>query len=512
MSRDDWSRLREVLGEEEEGAASFLVGEPDQPPDESVFDLEGLREAAGAAGPPGSLGAPAAPEWSGSTEQDEPATSGESRPPPGRWARRRIPSRDSAPQPAEGSGEDDTHGLQAYGEEPPELTLEDMKKPPPQYRDLPRAEPDEEGPMVGEVPPSESREPDAPEEPSRPFWEDVDITEIERAADEVADEFASSGETGAEDDLLADLDRPARPRTVRVGEPETLTGPSWEEPGSRPLIPEPTPPPGGRNLPLALLTGIGLAAFALILLALTRAGFAAFAGIVALVAQAELYASMQRRGFQPATALGLVLGGLTLAAAYLKGEPAMLFFLALGLLASFVWYMASPPKAREGSLGNVAATVLGLAYVPFLGGFILVILSQANSGRALILSVLGLTILYDVVAFASGSVYGSTPLAPTISPKKTREGLVIASLVTLIFGSALIPLWVDMLTIGRAFSLALVVVIFAPLGDLAESMIKRDMGIKDSGIFLPGHGGALDRIDSILFVAPAAFYLFRLIF
>src|SRR6266508_745436 len=100
MSRDDWSRLREVLGEEEEGAASFLVGEPDQPPDESVFDLEGLREAAGAAGPPGSLGAPAAPEWSGSTEQDEPATSGESRPPPGRWARRRIPSRDSAPQPA----------------------------------------------------------------------------------------------------------------------------------------------------------------------------------------------------------------------------------------------------------------------------------------------------------------------------------------------------------------------------------------------------------------------------
>ncbi len=69
-----------------------------------------------------------------------------------------------------------------------------------------------------------------------------------------------------------------------------------------------------------------------------------------------------------------------------------------------------------------------------------------------------------------------------------------------------------MLTIGRAFSLALVVVIFAPLGDLAESMIKRDMGIKDSGIFLPGHGGALDRIDSILFVAPAAFYLFRLIF
>jgi phosphatidate cytidylyltransferase len=221
---------------------------------------------------------------------------------------------------------------------------------------------------------------------------------------------------------------------------------------------------------------------------------------------------MQRRGFQPATALGLVLGGLTLAAAYLRGEPGMLFFLALGVVASLLWYMAVPAKAREGAAGNVGATVFGIAYVPFLGGFVLIILGLANSGRALMLAVLGLTILYDIVAFAGGSLYGTTPLAPTISPKKSWQGLVIASFATFIVGVALVPLAVDLLTIWRAIGLTLVVLVFAPLGDLAESMFKRDQGVKDSGVFLPGHGGALDRIDSILFVAPAAFYLFRLIF
>jgi phosphatidate cytidylyltransferase len=261
---------------------------------------------------------------------------------------------------------------------------------------------------------------------------------------------------------------------------------------------------------VAVITGVVLAALALLFLAIARPLFAILASAVVLVAQAELYHTMRRRGYQPATALGLVLGGLTLAAAYLRGEQGMLFVLALGLILTFLWYMVAPPKARAGSLGNIGATMLGLAYVPFLAGYILVILSQANSGRSLMLSVIALTFLYDVVAFFIGSFYGSRPLAPTISPKKSWEGLAAATVVTFGVSIAFVS-QIGPMTGPRAAGLALVVCILAPLGDLAESALKRDLGVKDMGTIMPGHGGALDRIDSALFVAPAAFYFLRLI-
>jgi phosphatidate cytidylyltransferase len=271
------------------------------------------------------------------------------------------------------------------------------------------------------------------------------------------------------------------------------------------------PPEPGRNLPAAVLTAAVLAGVALISLAFAKAAFAIVAGAVVLLGQAELYATMHRRGHQPATALGLVLGGFTLAGAYLKGEQAMAFFAVLGLMLAFLWYMAAVPKAREGAVRNMASTILGVLYVPFLAGYILVILAQAQSGRALTLAVLGLTFIYDIAAFLFGSFWGSRALAPTISPKKSWEGLFGATVVTFALAVAILPS-IDPLTLGKSVGLAIVVALFAPLGDLAESAIKRDLGVKDMGSVLPGHGGVLDRIDSVLFVAPAAFYFLRLVF
>jgi phosphatidate cytidylyltransferase len=271
------------------------------------------------------------------------------------------------------------------------------------------------------------------------------------------------------------------------------------------------PPEPARNLPAAVLTAAILAAVALISLAVAKAAFAAVAGAVVLLGQAELYATMQRKGHQPATALGLVIGGFTLAGAYLKGEQAMAFFVVLGLMLSFLWYMAALPKAREGALAHIGSTLLGVLYVPFLAGFILVILAQAESGRALMLAVLGLTFVYDIAAFLFGSFWGSRALAPTISPKKSWEGLFGATVVTFALAVAILPS-IEPLTLVKSVGLAIIVALFAPLGDLAESAIKRDLGVKDMGSLLPGHGGVLDRIDSVLFVAPAAFYFLRLIF
>ncbi len=187
-------------------------------------------------------------------------------------------------------------------------------------------------------------------------------------------------------------------------------------------------------------------------------------------------------------------------------------FVALGAVLSFLWYMAAAPKAREGALRNIGLTLLGIVYVPFLAGYALILLSQPSMGTALVLSVLGVTFLYDIAAFAMGSFYGKHPLAPTISPKKSWEGLSGATVVTLFVGTAVFSNIAPIQpSIPKAIGLALVVVILAPLGDLSESLIKRDLRVKDMGTLLPGHGGVLDRIDSLLFVLPAAWYFLRLV-
>jgi phosphatidate cytidylyltransferase len=443
------------------------------------------------------------------------------------------------PDAGGGSAEDLFRYEEEEGEEGRhELTLEDLKKAPAEYRHLPG--PDDEvlqddrdairedqGAFLGEregvrdeftdvgerplVPEAAARQPwkeAAAKAGER--WDEPAISEVEAAADQMAEEFRTGLPT--EDELLADLRRPGQPRTVKVGEPESLVGPSWEEPGSQVITTEPPGPAfAGRNLPMALLTAAVLAVLALISIAIDKAFFAFIAGGVVLVGQAEVYAAMHRKGYQPATALGLVLGGMMLAAGYLKGEQAMLFFVGLGVVLSFLWYMAAAPKAREGTLVNIGATMLGLIYVPMLAGFLLIILAQPISGRALTLAILGMTFLYDAAAFAIGSIWGSRPLAPTISPKKSWEGLLAATFITFIVSIAVLPS-IKPLTWGRSVGLAIVIAVFAPIGDLAESAMKRDLGVKDMGSILPGHGGIMDRIDSALFVIPAAFYFLRLIF
>jgi phosphatidate cytidylyltransferase len=402
-------------------------------------------------------------------------------------------------------------------EERRELSLEDLKKAPPEYERLPRADEEERIDLAGAPDRAEDLTPPPVEEadealvaeeaaPQETYWAQPDMADVEAAADNLAASFGGSAEPErVEEELLADIEvEPEGPRTVRVGGTEPLTGPTWEEPTSRPVMadqggaPEPA-----RNLPAAVLTAAILAAVALISLAVAKAAFAIIAGAVVLLGQAELYATMQRKGHQPATALGLVIGGFTLAGAYLKGEQAMAFFLVLGLMLSFLWYMAAVPKAREGALAHIGSTMLGVLYVPFLAGFILIILAQPQSGRALMLAVLGLTFVYDIAAFVFGSLWGSRALAPTISPKKSWEGL---------FGAIAILPSIEPLDLVKSVGLAIIVALFAPLGDLAESAIKRDLGVKDMGSLLPGHGGVLDRIDSVLFVAPAAFYFLRLVF
>jgi phosphatidate cytidylyltransferase len=414
-----------------------------------------------------------------------------------------------------------------------ELTLEDMKKAPPEYSDLPgpaagaaaeagaaASGSGEDGEAYEDAVVEPGSEVDAVAEPgaeteAEPEWPEPSIAEVEAAADQLAEEFRDSeAPSEVEEDLLADLDEPSGPRTVRVGAAESLTGPTWEEPTSQPLMADtsqqPAPAPG-RNIPAAVITAGVLALVALIALIVAKAAFVVVAGAVVVIGQAELYATMRRRGHQPATALGLVVGAFVMIGAYRKGEPAIAFFVVLGLVLCFLWYMAAPLKAREDLIRNVGSTMMGVLYVPVLASYVFLLLAQPASGRALMLTVIGLTFWYDIWAFVVGSFWGSRPLAPTISPRKSWEGLLGATAFTLFPAIALVPTAVDYLSVTKAIGLAIVIVVFAPLGDLVESLIKRDLGVKDMGSLLPGHGGVLDRIDSVLLVAPAAFYFLRLI-
>ncbi|HXF57879.1 MAG TPA: phosphatidate cytidylyltransferase [Actinomycetota bacterium] len=498
-----------------EGSPAGEAAEEELLPPGWLPDVEGLDEAL--AGPEPEPGAEPEPTAEMSGEE---------------WARLREAVGEAGGP--EGAGPPDWaagRGGQERDEEPPELTVEDLRRPPPQYADLPgphdrpgtgpgegqRVEPPEASPR--ETAPSEPREAaGAAQRPSGAWertppddaWESPPLEEVEATAERLAREYRTEpGEP--EDELLRDLRSPG-PRTVRVGGPEAMTGPAWEEPGAV-VAPEPSPAWGGRNMTAAVLSAAVLAAAALVSLAAAPAAFAFVAGAVALVGQAELYAALQRRGHQPATALGLVVGGLAMAAAYLRGEATLGFFLGLGLGLSFLWYMVAPPKARDGLVTNVALTIAGIVYVPVLGAFLLMVLARPEAPRALTLTVLGLTFLYDAAAFAVGSLWGERPLAPTISPRKSWEGLVGATVVVFIVAVALVS-QVEVggveLGLARALGLALLVSVFAPLGDLAESAIKRDLGIKDMGAILPGHGGILDRIDSVLFVAPAAYYFLKI--
>lgn len=350
----------------------------------------------------------------------------------------------------------------------------------------------------------------------------VSAMDADEAASDGDDLFADVHGVEVEEDILSDLDEDdGVPRTVVVGS-EGLGGPSWQEPTSVEVgadLDRRGPNDGERDMPAAFLTGIVLAGIALGSLLIGKGAFAIVAGILVLVAQGELFGVTVKLHQQPATAIGLVTGALMIAGGYYHGEAGTLAMVALGVMATFLWFIAAPAAHRKGAVVHIGVTLMNIAYIPLLASYLIFTLAIGGSdGKALVVAVIGLTFIFDTGAFLVGSVWGGSffqrPLAPSVSPKKSLEGLIGATLITVIVAMALVPSFVGPFENKRveALLLAVVVAAAATLGDLAESLIKRDLGIKDMGSVLPGHGGVLDRIDSLLFVAPAAFLLFRIIF
>jgi phosphatidate cytidylyltransferase len=329
--------------------------------------------------------------------------------------------------------------------------------------------------------------------------------------------YGDDEEDVEEEDVFAAM-ADEEPSRVVVGA-EGLGGPSWQEPAAVEVGADLDRRGPDRDVPAAFLTGIALAGVAVVALLIGDGVFGVFAALVALVAQGELYGVMVAHHRQPATAVGLVSGALILAGAYFHGEAGLLAMLILGLLATFLWFMTVPPAHRKDTSVNVGLTLLGMAWIPVLAGTLLIIL--ADFGADVVIAVVGLAFVFDTAAFLVGSIWGGSfvqrPLAPATSPKKSVEGTVVATLITVVVSFTVVMSFVDAapgIFDGarlNALLLGLVVSLAATFGDLAESLIKRDLGVKDMGSVLPGHGGVLDRIDSLLFVAPAALLFLRVI-
>lgn len=260
---------------------------------------------------------------------------------------------------------------------------------------------------------------------------------------------------------------------------------------------------------LAVVTGLGLGGLVIGLLFVGPEAFFPLAFVVILVAQAEFYGAARKVGHDPATALGVMSGALLLIGVDTRGSSAAGLVVFLTLLFSFLWYVAV--ERRDHLLTDIAITLFGVAYIPLLGSFAVLLARSCQApgdcpptGGGLVLTMIGAAAFYDIFAFAGGSWFGKTPLAPSISPKKTREGAAVATVCTLLLVTLVAPLlgpWDS----AQAFILGVLVCVASPLGDLFESMIKRDLGVKDIGVIFPGHGGALDRIDAVLFTAPAVY-------
>jgi phosphatidate cytidylyltransferase len=198
--------------------------------------------------------------------------------------------------------------------------------------------------------------------------------------------------------------------------------------------------------------------------------------------------------------------------AYMKGEAAIPLVLALVVIFTLLWYLVG--VVRDRPTINVGVTLLGFMWVGFLGSFAALLLDPRifpnRHGVALLLGAAVATVAYDIGSYVVGGRFGRHRLAPAISPNKTWEGLIGGTLASVLVGAVVVS-QISPWTTARGIALGLVVAVAAPLGDLCVSLIKRDIGIKDMGWILPGHGGVLDRVDALLFVVPATYYLVRLI-
>ncbi len=274
----------------------------------------------------------------------------------------------------------------------------------------------------------------------------------------------------------------------------------------------------GRNLPAAIGSAVVLLAAVALSLMLWKTAFMVIVAIAMVVAVWELHRGLSAKGIdipeQP-----LQIGAVAMVvAAYFWGAPALVIATAVTAWVTLLWLLRRGP---EGFVRNATAALFTLLYLPFMGAFVALILAEGGTTsfdrvddgvKGVVLFIL-ITIASDIGGYVAGVLFGKHPMAPVISPKKSWEGFTGSVLACLAAGVGLLVWFYDDAHWWIGLLLGAVAAVMATLGDLCESVMKRDLGVKDMSQVIPGHGGLMDRLDSLLAtVAPIWLILHYLVF
>jgi phosphatidate cytidylyltransferase len=258
----------------------------------------------------------------------------------------------------------------------------------------------------------------------------------------------------------------------------------------------------GRNLPAAIGVGVALGTGVAASLFLNKILFVGVAVIALVFAIWELSQAMAAKDIRipmvpvVAGAVAMIVGAFT------GGAQALVVATALTVLGILVWRL---PEGVDGYLRDATSGILAALYIPFLASFAIMMLG-AEDGHRRVTAFILVTVCSDIGGYVAGVLFGRHPMAPSISPKKSWEGFTGSALACMAGGAAAVPLLLGGAWWQGAF-VGLAVVLTATVGDLVESVIKRDLGVKDMGSLLPGHGGLMDRLDSLLVTAPIVWLL-----
>jgi phosphatidate cytidylyltransferase len=273
----------------------------------------------------------------------------------------------------------------------------------------------------------------------------------------------------------------------------------------------------GRNLPAAITSAVVLVALVIVTLVVWKTLFMVVVAAAVLVAMWELHRGFAAKDIdlpeQPLMAGGVIM----VVVAYFYGAPALVTATAVTALVTMLWLLH---RGVSGYVQNASASVFALIYVPFLGSFVALLLREGgaihfdgiDAGVKGIFTFIAVTAASDIGGYIAGVLFGRHQMAPVISPKKSWEGFAGSVVFCVAVGVAMI-VWVLDADWWVGVLLGLIAVVMATLGDLCESVIKRDLGLKDMSHVIPGHGGLMDRLDSLLAtIAPVWLLLHYLVF
>lgn len=269
--------------------------------------------------------------------------------------------------------------------------------------------------------------------------------------------------------------------------------------------PEPKKSRAGRNLPAAIGVGVGMGSIVVASLVIERGAFVGVVAVAILIALWEFSNALATKGIRTPVvpiAIGTV---AMLVAAYEAGTESLVVGLLLTVLGVIGWRLVEGP---DGFVRDVTAGVFTTVYLPFLAGFAILLVAPDDGAERVATFVL-VVVCNDIGGYAAGVLFGKHPMAPRISPKKSWEGMAGSLFACAAGGAACMVLLMDDAA-WKGVLLGLALAVASTIGDLGESVLKRDIGVKDMGSLLPGHGGIMDRLDSLLIAAPIAWLLLTL--